>query len=127
MKKGVAILSILMIASCIQQEYGCTRVESPFESLELVSEITVTENVFIEVSTDQMKAYAHGQPVYCILNAQLKVSDEWGRRTLKKSFSGNAGWVSFVFIEETKTYYVNWKPAEGSNVSYEEGVFVFCS
>lgn len=123
----IVLFALLVTAACIRQGQECVRIESPFESLNLVSEVTVTKNILIEVTVDQMENYAHGHPVYCLLNTSLTVSDEWGERILKKRFFGNAGSVSFVFIGENEIFFANWSPVEASNVSYEEGIFLFCS
>ncbi|MBU7023214.1 MAG: hypothetical protein HXS40_03525 [Theionarchaea archaeon] len=122
----IILFALLVTAACIRQGEECVRIESPFESLNLVSEVTVTKNILIEVDVDQMGNYAHGHSVYCLLNTSLTVSDEWGERILKKRFFGNAGSVSFVFIGENEIFFANWNPVEASNVSYEEGVFLFC-
>lgn len=125
--KKIILLVVLVMASCIEQEQKCSTVESPFESLAFVSEITVTKYIFVEVSIDQMKIHAGDQPVYCMLNTHLDVSDEWGERILDKGFLGNAGWVSFVLVKEKEIFYATWKPVEASDVSYKDGVFIFCS
>jgi hypothetical protein len=123
----MVLFALLVTAACVQQEQECVRIESPFESLNVVSEVTVTKNILIEVTVDQMENYAHGYPVYCLLNTSLTVSDEWGERILKKRFHGNAGSVSFVFIGENEIFFANWSPVEASNVSYEDGIFQFCT